>query len=218
MPAAKAEVEWLIALIGNLRGAKNELGIAPGAKLEAYLAEPVATRPARSSTATPARSTGWRGSSAIRFEPAPAGAAMQVGAGDASARHPARRRDRHRRRKGAPDKALAASQKEAQVARRPARQPGVRREGQARGGRQGPRRPRRTTPPRPSGWRRRWRGWGELAARRLRTAPSRRTASAARARLARTASRLRVTGQGLRLPANASIPSRRQADRLRRKP
>ncbi|MFN9579929.1 MAG: valine--tRNA ligase, partial [Novosphingobium sp.] len=31
--AAKAEVDWLIALIGNLRTAKNELGIAPGAKL-----------------------------------------------------------------------------------------------------------------------------------------------------------------------------------------
>jgi hypothetical protein len=39
-PAAKAEVDWLIALVGNLRTAKNELGIAPGAKLDAYLPEP----------------------------------------------------------------------------------------------------------------------------------------------------------------------------------
>jgi valyl-tRNA synthetase len=37
---AKREVEWLIALIGNLRGAKVELGLAPGARLEAYLPEP----------------------------------------------------------------------------------------------------------------------------------------------------------------------------------
>ena len=41
--AAKREVEWLIALVGNLRTAKNELGIAPGAKLEAYLPDPSAT-------------------------------------------------------------------------------------------------------------------------------------------------------------------------------
>ncbi len=37
-PAAKAEVDWLIALTTALRGAKNELGLAPGAKLEAFLA------------------------------------------------------------------------------------------------------------------------------------------------------------------------------------
>src|SRR3546814_15409701 len=42
-PQAKSEVEWLIALIGNLRGAKAELGIAPGARLTAYLADPSAT-------------------------------------------------------------------------------------------------------------------------------------------------------------------------------
>ncbi|WP_369675658.1 class I tRNA ligase family protein, partial [Enterococcus faecium] len=39
-PAAKAEVEWLIALVSGFRTAKNELGIAPGAKLEAWLPEP----------------------------------------------------------------------------------------------------------------------------------------------------------------------------------
>lgn len=81
--AAKAEVDWLIALIGNLRTAKNELGIAPGAKLDAYLPEPsAATRGIieRNPAAIErlARLTG------IRFEPAPAGAAMQVGAGDAN--------------------------------------------------------------------------------------------------------------------------------------
>jgi valyl-tRNA synthetase len=81
--AAKAEVEWLIALVSNLRGAKAELGISPGAKLEAWLPEPsAATR------ATIAANGGaidrLARLSAIHFEPAPAGAAMQVGAGDAS--------------------------------------------------------------------------------------------------------------------------------------
>jgi valyl-tRNA synthetase len=33
-------VEWLIALIGNLRAAKVELGLAPGSRLAAYLPEP----------------------------------------------------------------------------------------------------------------------------------------------------------------------------------
>jgi valyl-tRNA synthetase len=80
---AKAEVEWLIALVGNLRTAKNELGIAPGARLDAYLPDPSeATRGiiARNGAAIDrlARLTG------IRLEPAPAGAAMQIGAGDAN--------------------------------------------------------------------------------------------------------------------------------------
>jgi valyl-tRNA synthetase len=81
--AAKAEVDWLIALIGNLRTAKNELGIAPGAKLDAYLPGPsAATRSIieRNPQAIDrlARLNG------IRFEAAPVGAAMQIGAGDAN--------------------------------------------------------------------------------------------------------------------------------------
>ena len=57
---AKAEVDWLIALTGNVRAAKNELGIAPGAKLPAFIAAPgalgkgVIGRAARPSSA-------WRG-------------------------------------------------------------------------------------------------------------------------------------------------------------
>ncbi len=81
--AAKSEIEWVIALIGNLRTAKNELGIAPGARLEAFLPDP--------SPATRAIIGGNAGAidrlarlSAIRFEAAPAGAAMQIGAGDAN--------------------------------------------------------------------------------------------------------------------------------------
>ena len=34
---AKAEVEWLITLVGEVRAAKNELGIPPGARLDAFV-------------------------------------------------------------------------------------------------------------------------------------------------------------------------------------
>jgi len=81
--AAKAEVSWLIALIGSLRTAKNELGIAPGAKLDAYLPEPsAATRGIIERN--PAAIDRLARLNGIRFEAAPAGAAMQVGAGDAN--------------------------------------------------------------------------------------------------------------------------------------
>ncbi|KMS60246.1 valyl-tRNA synthetase [Novosphingobium barchaimii LL02] len=80
--SAKVEVEWLIALVGNLRGAKSELGISPGARLTAYLAEPSETTRAvidRNAVAIDRLAR----LDAIRFEAAPAGPAMQVGAGDA---------------------------------------------------------------------------------------------------------------------------------------
>ncbi|PLK26495.1 valine--tRNA ligase [Novosphingobium sp. TH158] len=80
---AKAEVDWLIALIGNLRTAKNELGIAPGAKLDAYLPDPSpATRGIIERN--PAAIERLARLNGIRFDAAPAGAAMQVGAGDAN--------------------------------------------------------------------------------------------------------------------------------------
>jgi valyl-tRNA synthetase len=34
---ARAEIEWIIRLTGEIRAAKNELGIAPGAKLDAFV-------------------------------------------------------------------------------------------------------------------------------------------------------------------------------------
>ncbi len=81
--AAKAEVDWLIALIGNLRTAKNELGIAPGAKLDAFLPGPsAATRGIIERN--PAAIERLARLNGIRFEAAPTGAAMQVGAGDAN--------------------------------------------------------------------------------------------------------------------------------------
>ena len=80
---AKREVEWLIALVSNLRTAKNELGIAPGAKLDAYLPKAsAATRGIIERNAVAIDRLARL--NAIRFEPARAGAAMQIGAGDAN--------------------------------------------------------------------------------------------------------------------------------------
>jgi valyl-tRNA synthetase len=80
---AKREVEWLIGLVGNLRTAKNELGIAPGAKLAAFLPDPSeATRAIID--ANPGAIDRLARLSAITFAPAPAGAAMQIGVGDAN--------------------------------------------------------------------------------------------------------------------------------------
>jgi valyl-tRNA synthetase len=78
--AAKAEVEWLIDLTRNLRGAKNEVGIAPGAKLEAWLPEPseVAGKVLSGNAAALERVARL---SAVHTRPAPDGAALQVGAG-----------------------------------------------------------------------------------------------------------------------------------------
>ncbi|MGX7896678.1 valine--tRNA ligase [Tsuneonella sp. HG222] len=79
-PAAKAEVDWLVDLTRNLRTAKNELGIAPGAKLEAWLAEPSATA-AAVIAGNAASLDRLARLSTIHSGAAPAGAAMQVGAG-----------------------------------------------------------------------------------------------------------------------------------------
>jgi len=80
---AKAEVEWLIALTSGIRAAKNELGIAPGAKLAAYLenASATARKVIEGSGAAIERLARL---SSVTFGPAPAGAAMQVGAGEDS--------------------------------------------------------------------------------------------------------------------------------------
>ncbi len=111
-PAAKAEVEFLIALVGNLRTAKNELGIAPGAKLDAYL--PEASEATRGIIArNPAAIDRLARLNGVRFEPAPAGAAMQVGAGDANVIIPLEGIIDIAAEKARLEKALAASQKEA---------------------------------------------------------------------------------------------------------
>ena len=78
--AAKAEVEWLIALTSAMRAAKNELGIPPSAKLEAYLAAPsVAAKTVIASNRQAIERVARI--SAVHFEAAPEGAAMQIGVG-----------------------------------------------------------------------------------------------------------------------------------------
>lgn len=80
---AKREVEWLIALVGNLRAAKAELGIPPGARLEAYIPRPSAAVRALVESNAAAIDRLAR-LSAVRFEAPPEGPAMQVGAGEAN--------------------------------------------------------------------------------------------------------------------------------------
>jgi valyl-tRNA synthetase len=108
---AQREVEWLIALIGNLRGAKVELGLAPGARLEAYLPEPSATTRGIIER-NPGAIDRLARLSAIHFAPAPTGAAMQVGAGDASLIVPLEGLIDVAAEKARLAKAMAASQKE----------------------------------------------------------------------------------------------------------
>ena len=80
-PQAKAEIDWLIALTSATRTAKNELGIAPGAKLEAYCAVPSAL--ARSVVdANAAAIERLARLTPVQFAEAPSGAAMQIAAGD----------------------------------------------------------------------------------------------------------------------------------------
>lgn len=78
---AKAEIDWLIALTSAIRTAKNELGIAPGAKLEAFC--PASSALAKSVIEANAGAIERLARlTAIHFAEAPAGAAMQIAAGE----------------------------------------------------------------------------------------------------------------------------------------
>ncbi|HSF12322.1 MAG TPA: valine--tRNA ligase [Erythrobacter sp.] len=74
-------IDWVIDLTTNTRSAKNELGIAPGAKLAAYLAAPsdVAARTIERSSAAIERLARL---TPVTIGEAPAGPAMQVTAGE----------------------------------------------------------------------------------------------------------------------------------------
>ncbi|MCW1427727.1 valine--tRNA ligase [Novosphingobium sp. JCM 18896] len=109
---AKTEVDWLIALIGNLRTAKAELGIAPGARLDAYLPDPSATTRAIIER-NPAAVDRLARLNGIQFAAAPAGAAMAIGAGDANIVVPLEGVIDIAAEKTRLEKALAVSQKEA---------------------------------------------------------------------------------------------------------
>ena len=77
---AKAEVDWLIALTSNVRAAKNELGISPGAKLPAFNPAPSDLGRSVIQASSPAIERLAR-LTPIAFGEAPTGAAMQVSAG-----------------------------------------------------------------------------------------------------------------------------------------
>ncbi|GGD98984.1 valine--tRNA ligase [Tsuneonella deserti] len=110
--SAKGEVEWLIELTRSLRTAKNELGLPPGAKLEAWLATPsdTASRVLETSAAALERVARL---SAVHVTPAPNGAAMQVGAGSDALVIPLEGLIDVEAEKARLAKALAASEKEA---------------------------------------------------------------------------------------------------------
>jgi len=109
---AKREVEWLIALVGTRSTAKNERGTAPGARLDASL--PEASAATRGIVERNAAATARLARlDTIRFEPAPAGAAMQIGAGDANVVIPLEGVIDIAAEKVRLEKALTASQKEA---------------------------------------------------------------------------------------------------------
>jgi valyl-tRNA synthetase len=109
---AKAEVEWLIDLTRGLRTAKNELGLPPGARLEAWLERPseTARKVMASSGAAIERVARL---SALNVAAAPGGAALQVGAGTDALVIPLEGMIDLEAEKARLAKALAASEKEA---------------------------------------------------------------------------------------------------------
>ncbi len=137
---AKAEVDWLIALTSAVRTAKNELGIAPGAKLAAFCPSPSALgrKVAEENAAAIERLARL---TPIHFAEAPAGAAMQVAAGDDAFVIPLDGVIDIEAEKARLTKALEAFRQGSQIAGRSPRQREFRRTRQARSRRQGARRP-----------------------------------------------------------------------------
>ncbi len=74
---AKAEVEWLITLVGEVRAAKNELGIPPGARLDAFVRDASDQTLARLEGQKPAIARLARLES-VSSTSAPAGGAIQL--------------------------------------------------------------------------------------------------------------------------------------------
>jgi valyl-tRNA synthetase len=110
--SASAEVEWLIDLTRSLRTAKNELGLAPGAKLQAWLATPSDTA-SRVLAGNPAAIERVARLSAVNVTPAPEGPAIQVSAGSDALVIPLEGLIDVTAEKARLTKALAASEKEA---------------------------------------------------------------------------------------------------------
>jgi valyl-tRNA synthetase len=109
---ASADIGWLIALVQAMRGAKAELGIAPGARLPLYAAECDAATQARIARLSAAIDRVGR-VEAIHFDPAPSGAAMQLVVEGATYAVPLEGVIDVAAERARLEKALAAAQKEA---------------------------------------------------------------------------------------------------------
>ncbi|MBX7502097.1 valine--tRNA ligase [Qipengyuania sp. YG27] len=109
---AKAEIDWLIALTSAARTAKNELGIAPGAKLAAFVAapSPLGKRVVEANAASIERLARL---TPVTFGETPAGPAMQIAAGEDEFVIPLEGVIDIDAEKTRLEKALVASQKEA---------------------------------------------------------------------------------------------------------
>ncbi|OWR01050.1 valine--tRNA ligase [Sphingopyxis witflariensis] len=73
-PQASADIDWLIKLVSELRGAKSELGLPPGARLTAHFPASLKGRTDKLS----AQLDRLARLEAISFDPAPAGASAQL--------------------------------------------------------------------------------------------------------------------------------------------
>jgi len=71
---ASGDIDWLIRLVGELRGAKAELGLPPGARLTAHFPASLKNRTDKLA----AQLDRLARLEAIRFDPAPAGASAQL--------------------------------------------------------------------------------------------------------------------------------------------
>jgi valyl-tRNA synthetase len=109
---AKAEIDYVIALTTALRSAKNELGLPPGAKLEAWIESPSQTGASVLDNQSAALDRVAR-LTAVHRAVAPSGASMQVAAGSDAYIVPLEGLIDIDAEKARLEKALAASRKEA---------------------------------------------------------------------------------------------------------
>ncbi len=138
-PEAAKEIDWLIRLVSEIRAARSELNVPPGVaaagpRPRGRVDDDRAARQSARGIARLARVDEAAGD-------APAGAAAQIVVDEATFVLPLEGRDRHRRRARAPRQGQGRRREGARLARRPALQRQLRRARQARGDRQGARRP-----------------------------------------------------------------------------
>ena len=74
--AAAADIDWLIGLIAEVRSARTELNVPPGARLAVHVSEASATTLARLDRQ--AQSIAWLGRLTVSDRPAPAGGSAQI--------------------------------------------------------------------------------------------------------------------------------------------